>query len=109
VRQPVTREQLGHRGRAVDPVWANRRLLLRGWERLPDKAFTRMWNGCIDHDDSDDLLAAWIAKQEPRARLATARRGGQRHDIAHRLHAFHDWCATVDVPEVTTLAETIDA
>ena len=108
VRQRVTRDQLGHRGRAVDPVWANRRLLLRGRERLSDKAFTRMWNGCIDHDPTGDLLAAWIAKEELRALLACARRGGQRHDISHRLHAFYDWCATIDVPEITTLAETID-
>jgi transposase len=109
VRQRVTREQLGRRGRAVDPVWANRLLLLRGRERLSERAFARMWNGCVDHDDSGDLLAAWIAKEELRALLATARRGGVRHDISHRLHAFYDWCATVDVPEVTTLAETIDA
>jgi transposase len=34
VRQRVTRELLGHRGRAIDPAWANRRLLLRGRERL---------------------------------------------------------------------------
>jgi transposase len=107
VRQRVTREHLHRRGRATDPVWANRRLLLRGRERLSDKAFTRMWNGALDHDPTGDLLAAWIAKEELRALLATARRGGQRHDIAHRLHDFYHWCATVDVPEVTTLAETI--
>src|SRR5829696_5381615 len=82
VRQRVTRDLLGHRGRAVDPVWANRRLLLRGRERLSEKAFTRMWNGCIDHDPSGDLLAAWIAKEELRALLACARRSGQRHDIS---------------------------
>ena len=39
----------------------------------------------------------------------TARRGGQRHDIAHRLHRFYDWCACSDIPEVERLAATIDA
>lgn len=34
VRQRATREQLGRRGRKLDPAWANRRLLLRGRERL---------------------------------------------------------------------------
>ncbi len=34
VRQRVTPELLGRRGRAADPAWANRRLLLRGHERL---------------------------------------------------------------------------
>ena len=42
VRQRVTREQLGRRGRRRDPVWANRRLLLRGRERLSSRAMTRM-------------------------------------------------------------------
>lgn len=109
VRQRVTREQLGRRGRTSDPTWANRRLLLRARERLSDKAFARMWNGCIDHDPSNQLLAAWIAKEELRALLGCAARGGHRHDISHRLWRFYDWCARVDVPEVTTLAETVQA
>ena len=109
VRQRVTRHQLGRRGRTTDPVWANRRLLLRARDRLSPKAFARMWNGCLDQDPSNQLLAAWIAKEELRALLACARRGGQRHDIAHRLWRFYDWCARVNVPEVTTLAETVQA
>lgn len=90
-------------------MWANRQLLLRARERLSDKAFARMWNGCIDQDPSNQLLAAWIAKEELRALLACAASGGQRHDISHRLWRFYDWCARVDVPEVTTLAETVQA
>jgi transposase len=54
-----------------------------------------------------ELLAAWIAKEELRALLGCAARGGIRHDIAHRLHRFYARCADVDVPEVTTLAETV--
>jgi transposase len=109
VRQRITRDQLGRRGRRTDPTWANRRLLLRARERLSHEAFARMWNGCIDNDPSDQLLAAWIAKEELRALLACARRGGQRHDISHRLWKFYHWCARVNVPEVTTLAETVEA
>src|SRR5512144_654694 len=108
-RQRVTRDRLGRRGRRTDPAWANRRRLLRARERLSERAFTRMWNELIDADPSSELLAAWIGKEELRALLATARRGGQRSDIAHRLHRFYDWCARVDVPELTTLAQTIDA
>lgn len=108
-RQRVTRDRLGRRGRRTDPAWANRRRLLRARERLSERAFTRMWNELIDADPSGELLAAWIGKEELRALLATARRGGQRSDIAHRLHRFYDWCARVDVPELTTLAQTIDA
>ena len=109
VRQRITRETLGRRGRRSDPAWASRRRLLRGRERLSEQAFTRMWNDLIDAEPTGQLLAAWIAKEELRALLATARRGGQRHDIAHRLYRFYDWCARVDIPEVTTLATTIDA
>jgi hypothetical protein len=70
VRQRVTREQLGRRGRRRDPVWANRRLLLRGRERLSERALARMWNGAIDHEPTGQLLAAWIAKEELRRLLA---------------------------------------
>lgn len=108
VRQRVTRQTLDRRGRRSDPVWANRRLLLRGYERLSDRAFARMWNGAVDADPTSELLAAWIAKEELRSLLGCAARGGQPTDIAHRLDRFYRWCATADVPEVTTLAETID-
>jgi transposase len=108
VRQRVTREALGRRGRKTDPAWANRRLLLRARERLSDRALARMWNGCVDHNPTGQILAAWIAKEELRALCATATRGGHRHEIAQRLWAFYDWCAAADIPEVTTLAETLE-
>jgi hypothetical protein len=75
VRQRVTRDLLGRRGRTLDPAWANRRLLLRGRERLSEAALARMWNGCVDHDPSGQILSAWIAKEELRALCATAARG----------------------------------
>jgi transposase len=108
VRQRVTRELLGRRGRQLDPVWANRRLLLRGRERLSQAALARMWNGCVDHDPSGQILSAWIAKEELRALCATAATGGHRADIGRRLWAFYSWCAAADIPELTTLAETIE-
>jgi transposase len=76
VRQRVTRDLLGRRGRKIDPAWANRRLLLRGRERLSQAALARMWNGCIDHDPSGQILSAWIAKEELRTLCATAAHGG---------------------------------
>ena len=108
VRQRVTRDLLGRRGRNVDSAWANRRLLLRGRERLSHAALTRMWNGCVDHDPTGQILSAWIGKEELRALCATAARGGHREDISRRLWAFYRWCADADIPELTTLAETIE-
>jgi transposase len=108
VRQRVTRELFDRRGRAVDPVWANRRLLLRGGERLSARALARMWNGCVDNDPTGQILTAWIAKEELRRLLQAAARGGHRHEINARLYAFYTWCADAAVPELTTLAETIE-
>src|SRR3954453_13246255 len=61
VRQRVTRDLLDRRGQKIDPTWANRRLLLRGSERLSERALARMWNGCIDHDPTGHILSAFGA------------------------------------------------
>jgi transposase len=109
VRQRVTRETLGRRGTTRDPAWANRRRLLRGQEKLSPQAFARMWNAITDHEPTGQLLAAWIAKEELRSLLALARTSAPRSQVSNRLFAFYDWCARADVPEVTTLAQTIEA
>jgi transposase len=108
VRQRVTRDLLDRRGRKTDPTWANRRLLLRGRERLSERALARMWNGCVEHDPTGQILTAWIAKKELRALCASAARGGHRHEIHQRLWAFYRWCAETDIPELTTLADDRD-
>ena len=108
VRQRVTRDLFDRRGRKTDPTWANRRLLLRAREHLSARALARMWNGCIDHDPTGQILSAWIAKEELRELCATATRGGHRHEIRDRLWAFYQWCADAQIPELTTLAETIE-
>jgi transposase len=108
VRQRVTRDLLGRRGQKIDPTWANRRLLLRGHERLSERALARMWNGCVDNDPTSQILSAWIAKEELRALCATATRGGHPGEIRTRLWDFYRWCADADIPELTTLAETIE-
>jgi transposase len=109
VRQRVTRQSLGRRGIARDPAWANRRRLLRGRERLSDQAYARMWEEILAQETTGQLLATWIAKEELRYLLALARTQPARSQISNRLFAFYDWCARADVPEVTTLAKTIEA
>jgi transposase len=109
VRQRVTRQVLGRRGTARDPAWANRRRLLRGRERLSDQAYNRMWTEILAQEATGELLAAWIAKEELRYLLSVARTGAARSEVSNRLFAFYDWCARADVPEVTTLAKTIEA
>ena len=68
-----------------------------------------MWNGLIDNDPSGQILSAWIAKEELRKLLTLARTGGVRHDVAHQLFRFNNWCAGSAVPELERLASTIEA
>ena len=92
----------------MDPPWANRRLLLPARERLSDRALARMWNGCIDHDPTGQILTAWIATEELRTLCALAARGGDPAEVRRQLWAFYSWCADARIPELTTLAETIE-
>ena len=108
VRQRVTRDLLDRRSSKTDPTWANRRLLLRGRERLSSAALARMWNGCVDHDPTGQILSGWIAKEELRALCALAAAGGHPGEIRNRLYAFYRWCVDAQIPELTTLAETIE-
>jgi transposase len=109
VRRRVTWATHGRRGRSTDPEWAQRRRLLRGYERLTDAQFARMWNDLVDADPSAKILTAWIAKEELRRLLACARAGGHRQQISARLHRFNAWCADSKLPELERLASTIEA
>jgi transposase len=108
VRRRVIWEQHGRRGRKIDPAWANRRRLLTAKERLSTTAFTTMWNSLIDSDESNQVLTAWIAKEELRSLLALARTGAQPNQIRQRLYAFYHWCATANIDELSTLAGTVE-
>jgi hypothetical protein len=108
VRRRVTWELRDHRGRKLDPEWANRRRLLRARERLSQSSFARMWNTIIDEAPSAQDLSAWIAKEVLRTLLSTVRTGGDSHLTRHRLHRFLTWCIDSQIPELLTLAATID-
>ncbi|MDT4904302.1 MAG: hypothetical protein QOH52_2318, partial [Pseudonocardiales bacterium] len=47
-------------------------------------------------------------KEELRTLLATVRVGGDPHLTRHRLHRFLTWCVDSQIPELLTLAATID-
>ena len=108
VRRRVTWDLKDHRGRKTDPEWANRRRLLRARERLSHNNFIKMWNALVAEDPSAQILSAWIAKEELRTLLSTVRRGGDAHLTRHRLHRFLAWCIDSRIPELLTLAATID-
>ncbi len=105
VRRRIQREQLGHRGRADDPLYRIRRVLLRGAENLTEKAYRRLLAGLAAGDPNGQVAAAWIAAQELR-HVYGARDLGQAR---RRLQSFYWACADSDVPELLRLARTISA
>lgn len=69
-----------------------------------------MWNRLVEMGPAgEDILAAWIAKEELRALLALARTHPSRHQISQRLWAFYRWCADTGIPELHRLATTVQA
>ncbi len=108
MRRRVTSDLRDRRGRRIDPEWANRRRLLRARERLSDTSFAKMWNAIVSADDTSQILSAWIAKEELRTLLSTVPVGGDPHLTRHRLHRFLSWCIDSQIPELLTLAATID-
>jgi transposase len=110
VRQRVTREHYGRRGRRVDPAWASRRRLLTGYPKLSPEGFTRMWNGLLDTGDPGiEILHAYTVKEQLRALLALSGTHPSRRQIADRLDAFYQQAASCPAPEAHRLAETIEA
>src|SRR5215213_4224221 len=71
VRQRVTRETKGRRGRLVDPAWVNRRLLLRVGDTLSPPALARLYATLRTDDPTGEIGAAWGIKEQLRRLLAT--------------------------------------
>jgi hypothetical protein len=67
-----------------------------------------MSNQIQAEDPSAQILTAWIAKEELRTLLATPVLGGDPHLTRHRLHRFLTWCIDSQIPELLTLAGTVD-
>ncbi|MDX3522709.1 ISL3 family transposase [Streptomyces scabiei] len=109
VRRRTTAETRGRRGRASDPEWKARRRLLRNREDLDHEHFEGMWNPLLDEGKiGQTLLTAWIAKESLRTLLALAHTDASRNQVGHARWKFLTWCADADIPEVRTLAATVD-
>jgi transposase len=104
VRRRVQQETTGHRGRAGDPLYQTRKLLLMAADRLDDKAAARLEAALAAGDPYDEVACAHFARQLLRE-IYTA---PDLFAARHRLELFFEWAAEVDVPEVTRLATTID-
>jgi transposase len=103
VRQRVTRELKGHRGRLTDPVWVNRRLLLRGGDTLSPPALARLKATLAADDPTQEIAAAWAVKERLRQLLHAT----DLADLARRRELFDRAVTVAAMPETDRLAATI--
>lgn len=108
VRQRVTSERLGHRGRRGNDVWAYRQLLLRNGRSLSDRQWARLKSLFRTDDPTGEILAAWAGKECLRLLLDDVEGGARPYEIRAKLERFYTCAADADVPELTGLAETIE-
>jgi transposase len=104
VRHRITRNVLGRRGRAADPLWVNRQLLLIGAEHLTANQRQRL-TATLAADPSGELHAAWQVKEQLRLLLAEH----QPSRIQSRLAEFYQTALDAGMPETRRLAKTIQA
>jgi transposase len=105
VRQRVTREAKGRRGRLVDPVWVNRRLLLRGGDTLSPAALARLKATFAADDPTKQIAAAWAVKE----RLRQLLHAGDLADLTARQILFEEAVTAAATPETDRLAATLRA
>jgi transposase len=105
VRQRVTRQLHGRRGLATDRIWANRQLLLTGYEHLSPKQRARFKATLAAEDPTTEIGAAHAVKERLRLLLAEH----EPHLIRRRLYDFYDAAASAHMDESTRLARTIEA
>jgi transposase len=105
VRCRRQQELTGHRGRKGDPLYAVRRDLIRGRERLTERGRARL-AAAFRADHSDELECAWTLKEALRDLYAHST---DRPDATRELAAWHRWAKVYDVPECHRLARTLRA
>ena len=105
VRQRLVRDREQRRGRLVDPAWANRTLLLRGYDTLSQRGRDRLdWVFATD-DPTQELSAAWGVKEQLRRLLHSDTVEQARHE--KMIMGCH--VVAADMAETWRLWHTIDA
>ena len=80
VRQRLVREREHRRGRKIDPAWAHRTLLLRGYDTLSDRGRAKLQTVFDLDDPTDELSAAWGVKEQLRRLLKATSVDQARHE-----------------------------
>jgi transposase len=103
-RQRLTQELKGRRGRTVDPVWANRRLLLRGAETLSERGRDRLQNVFAIDDPTGALEDVWRVKEAVRDLIRTGSLA-EAMAVRERLEGLVEKAGQ---PEATRLWRTVN-
>ena len=104
VRRRCAWETRDRRGRAVDPAWAHRLLLLRGADTLSVRGWAKLKYILEVDDASNEIGAAWAIKEQLRALLATTTVAEAR---AARV-VLAEYVLLADMVETTKLMRTLD-
>ena len=114
VRRRVTFEHYGRRGRATDPEYAIKSVLVRGKEKLSHHTRHKLLCTLADLGDGGRQIgAAWRAKEHLRAVIALSPNqtgvATTSHQIRRALEKFFTFAATTGatIPEIQTLAQTV--
>lgn len=112
VRRRVIRDKYGRRGKAKDPEYGIKNLLVRNLQHLRPAQLDKILDVLSADRHGQQIAAAWIAKEKLRDMLnLRARLTGStpcKRQIRDRLAHFYAWCADhSDIPELITLATTI--
>ena len=105
VRQRLAHEVHQRRGRKVDPAWAHRMLLLRGYNTLSARGRDRLEVVLAADDPTGELGAAWCVKEALRLILACPTIEAARAAKAR----FDAWVAIAATDETDRFAATITA
>jgi transposase len=108
VRQRVTVQVHGHRGRKANDAWAYRQLLVRAGRTLSTQQWTRLVRLFDTDDPTGQLLGAWAGKELLRQLLVELGTDARPYEIRARLDRFYRCAAQEDIPELTALATTIE-
>ena len=103
VRQRLTQDTKGRRGRAIDPVWANRRLLLKGQGKLSDRARDRLETVFAVDDPTGKLESAWRVKEQLRTMLRT----GSLEDLEAAKNELQSLVERAGQPETNRFWRTV--
>lgn len=102
-RQRLTQETEGRRGRTADPVWANRRLLLRARETLSDRGCNRLKHVF----DTDDTAGKMQKARNVKEQLRTLLRTGSLEDAAAAKRRLQELVGIAARPKTHRLWRTV--